>query len=141
MMARPGHIATLGVNLLNKSSSSALLCKLNSIILSPTCSLRHCSSQAAYKIDHSGFVNPLEPNPPRNDQLGIREAATNRNPRVLEHLNIARRREGWNFQAPAITYQNKLVLSMSGRYVSAHVEHCSGQKVWFLTVVNESMLV
>ena len=128
-MARPACVASLGVHFLNKHSTPAFLCKL-SLIPSPSFSVRRCSSsQTVYKIDHSGFVNPLESNPPRNDQLGIREVATNRNPRALEHLNVARRREGWNFQAPKRSFKNKLVLGMDGRYVVAHVEHSSGDKV------------
>jgi len=127
-MARAAHFATLGVSLLSRQSSPAMLSKLNYVY-----PVRLCSSQPVYKIDHSGFVNPLEPNPPRNDQLGIRDAATNRNPRVLELMNISRRREGWTFQAPKRNYQNKLVLEMSGRYVSAHLEHSSGEKVVWAT--------
>jgi len=128
-MARPACVASLGVHFLNKHSTPAFLCKLSSI-LSASFSVRRCSSsETVYKIDHSGFVNPLESNPPRNDQLGIREVATNRNPRALEHLNVARRREGWNFQAPKRSFKNKLVLGMDGRYVVAHVEHSSGDKV------------
>ena len=128
-MARSVRLATLGVSILDKHFAPTLICKLDSILPSSAHSHRLCSTRPVYKIDHSGFVNPLEANPPRNDQLGIRDAATNRNPRVLEHLNIARRREGWVFQAPKRNYQNKLVLEITGRYVSAHVEHSSGTKV------------
>ena len=126
------NFASLGVSLINGRSSSISSVIVGKLTLpSQTVSSRRCSysSQPVYKIDHSGFVNGLGPNPPRNDQLGIRDKIVNRNPRVLEHLNVAGRQNGWKFQAPSRNYTNKLVIDASGRYVHAYVEHNSGEKV------------
>ena len=123
--------ATLGASLITKRSSgvSSLIVGRLTLPSHPSSSSRNCSSQPVYKIDHSGFVNDLGPNPPRNDQLGIRDKIVNRNPRVLEHLNVAGRQNGWKFQAPSRQYTNKLVIDATGRYVYAYVEHNSGEKV------------
>ena len=132
-MARPYHLACFGGSLLNKQSlgASAFICRLipSTIQNDSSSSHRLCSSKAVYKIDHSGFVNPLEPNPPKNNELGIRDKVVNRNPRVLEHLNIADRQNGWKFQAPKRNYINKLVIDTKGRAVLAYIEHSSGEKV------------
>jgi len=129
-MARPLKLATTCTSMFNTHSrSSVFISKLNSFACQRNSTTRTCSSQNVYKIDHSGFVNGLEPDPPRNDQLGIRDKIVNRNPRVLEHLNYARSQEGWRFQAPRRNYTNKLVLEMTGRNVLAYIQHKSGEKV------------
>jgi len=134
--------ATLGASLINKRSSSVSSVIVGRLTLPshPSSSSRNCSSQPVYKIDHSGFVNDLGPNPPRNDQLGIRDKIVNRNPRVLEHLNVAGRQNGWKFQAPSRQYTNKLVIDAAGRYVYAYVEHNSGEKVVWASSQEHSLM-
>jgi len=128
-MARPLKLATVCTSMMNShSGSSVFISKLNLFACQQN-STRNCSSQNVYKIDHSGFVNGLGPDPPRNDQLGIRDKIVNRNPRVLEYLNVTRRQEGWRFQAPRRNYTNKLVLEMTGRNVQAYIQHYNGEKV------------
>jgi len=141
-MARPLHVVALGASFLNKQTTSAyaILSRLAFPAHSDSCPVRLCSSQNIYKIDHSGFVNPLEPNPPRNDQLGVRDKIVNRNPRVLEHMNIARRQNGWTFQAPKRDYINKLVIETKGRFVLAYVEHYSGEKVVWASSQEHSLM-
>ena len=129
IMARPLKLATVCTSMMNShSGSSVFISKLNLFACQQN-STRNCSSQNVYKIDHSGFVNGLGPDPPRNDQLGIRDKIVNRNPRVLEYLNVTRRQEGWRFQAPRRNYTNKLVLEMTGRNVQAYIQHYNGEKV------------
>jgi len=101
---------------------------------------RACSSQPVYKIDHSGFVNPLDGDIPKNNDLGVMDNIVNRNPRALEHMNIARRQTGWKFQAPTRNFVNRLILDQSGRIITAYIEHQSGKKVVWASSQEQSLM-
>lgn len=81
------------------------------------------------KVNLVGFLNPLDGDPPSNNELGLIEKIPNKNRRNLEYLGIAKRQKGWKFQAPNRDYQHKLVLEQSGRYVTGYVEHKTGKRV------------
>ena len=140
----------------NLSSTTSALLSLRSIqnkarVIHPStiqrlASFSSSSSSSTYAIDHSGFLN-LEENdsrlgkdPPTNETLGIRDKIVNKNPRVLERLNYARRQEGWTFQAPDRYYTYKLCLESGPRSVTAYVEHCSGERVVWASSHEHSLM-
>ncbi|XP_048343858.1 39S ribosomal protein L18, mitochondrial isoform X2 [Sphaerodactylus townsendi] len=54
---------------------------------------------------------------------------TNRNPRNLEQLALARKERGWKTTWPTHNYWHRLRLEQTQNHVEAYVEHCSGQIV------------
>ncbi|XP_074643028.1 large ribosomal subunit protein uL18m-like [Tubulanus polymorphus] len=53
----------------------------------------------------------------------------NRNPRNMEILGVARKREGWQFQFPRRDFYHKLIFNASNRNTTASVVHTSGKVV------------
>ncbi|XP_042319209.1 39S ribosomal protein L18, mitochondrial [Sceloporus undulatus] len=51
---------------------------------------------------------------------------TNRNPRNLERLGVARKERGWKTTWPKREYWHRLRLVRTQNHVEAYVEHCSG---------------
>ncbi|XP_060097688.1 large ribosomal subunit protein uL18m [Heteronotia binoei] len=54
---------------------------------------------------------------------------TNRNPRNLEQLALARKERGWRTTWPKQDYWHRLRLEQTQNHVEANVEHCSGHIV------------
>nr|XP_056709284.1 39S ribosomal protein L18, mitochondrial [Euleptes europaea] len=54
---------------------------------------------------------------------------TNRNPRNLQQLALARKERGWKTTWPTQEYWHRLRLEQTQNHVEAYVEHCSGQIV------------
>ncbi|XP_054855652.1 39S ribosomal protein L18, mitochondrial [Eublepharis macularius] len=54
---------------------------------------------------------------------------TNRNPRNLEQLALARKERGWKTTWPSQEYWHRLRLEQTKYHVNAYVEHCSGHIV------------
>ncbi|KAF7253783.1 39S ribosomal protein L18, mitochondrial [Varanus komodoensis] len=54
---------------------------------------------------------------------------TNRNPRNLEQLAVARKERGWHTTWPTHEYWNRLRLERTQRHVEGYVEHWSGHIV------------
>lgn len=50
----------------------------------------------------------------------------NRNPRNLEKLTIGYKPDGWHLEKPGRSYWHKIVLEVTGRNVTASVQHFSG---------------
>ncbi|XP_041347666.1 39S ribosomal protein L18, mitochondrial-like, partial [Gigantopelta aegis] len=64
-----------------------------------------------------------------NSDVTVSPVFINRNPRNLETLGLARKRDGWPLQSPRKDYYNKVVLKKSHRNTSAWVEHWTGSVV------------
>ncbi|XP_059168007.1 large ribosomal subunit protein uL18m-like [Physella acuta] len=64
-----------------------------------------------------------------NKDYVVSKVYLNRNPRNLEKLRLARKRLGWQFQAPRKDYYHRLVFSRSNRHTEAWIEHWSGEVV------------
>ncbi|KAH3885789.1 39S ribosomal protein L18, mitochondrial-like [Dreissena polymorpha] len=79
-------------------------------LLSLTVSRCYCDSQVKANSDIK--ANPL---------------FENRNPRALERMGIARKVQGWKFQAPRKDFYHKLVYDKTK--MTAHVVHSSGKIV------------
>ncbi|XP_077204549.1 large ribosomal subunit protein uL18m [Paroedura picta] len=54
---------------------------------------------------------------------------TNRNPRNLEQLALARKERGWKTTWPTQEYWHRLRLKQTHNHVEGYIEHCSGQIV------------
>ncbi|XP_015268476.1 PREDICTED: 39S ribosomal protein L18, mitochondrial [Gekko japonicus] len=54
---------------------------------------------------------------------------TNRNPRNLEQLSLARKERGWKTTWPNQEYWHRLRLQQTHHHVRGYVEHCSGHIV------------
>ncbi|XP_060609651.2 large ribosomal subunit protein uL18m [Anolis sagrei] len=73
--------------------------------------------------------------PSAEDEVDTRENEivnpdfTNRNPRNLERLALARKERGWRTTWPKRDYWHRLRLVRSQKHVEAYVEHCSGHIV------------
>ncbi|XP_067673364.1 large ribosomal subunit protein uL18m-like [Haliotis asinina] len=64
-----------------------------------------------------------------NKDFKVNPVFLNRNPRNLESMGIARKRQGWILQYPRKNYYHKLFFERSARHTSAWVEHMNGETV------------
>ncbi|CAG2188871.1 MRPL18 [Mytilus edulis] len=64
-----------------------------------------------------------------NKDYAINPDFVNRNPRNLEQMALARKRQGWKFQSPTREYYNKLVFDKTSKHTSGKVIHWTGDTV------------
>ncbi|XP_052073076.1 39S ribosomal protein L18, mitochondrial-like isoform X2 [Mytilus californianus] len=64
-----------------------------------------------------------------NKDYVINPDFVNRNPRNLEQMALARKRQGWKFQSPTREYYNKLVFDKTSKHTSGKVVHWTGDTV------------
>ena len=79
------------------------------------------------------FSTSLTVRADENKDYEVNPTFVNRNPRNLEQMALARKRQGWVFQSPKKEYYNKLILETTNRHTTGKVVHWTG-----VTVVSAS---
>ncbi|KAK7488225.1 hypothetical protein BaRGS_00020532 [Batillaria attramentaria] len=64
-----------------------------------------------------------------NKDFKINPLFENRNPRNLELMGLARKRQGWVLQAPRKDFYHRVLFERSNRHTTGRVEHFSGKTV------------
>lgn len=77
----------------------------------------------------SAAVEPSKDEPQVNSDDDVHPKFVNRNPRNLEMMGLAQKRQGWKFQYPPREFYHRLLFERTNRHISAHVEHSSGATV------------
>ncbi|XP_076473084.1 large ribosomal subunit protein uL18m-like [Babylonia areolata] len=105
---------------LRRSSPAVLDTRVYSCfsVLPKTCPVGALSTSATVHQDDSP-----------NRDFQVNPLFENRNPRNLEQMGLARKRQGWVFQSPRKDFFHRVVLDLSRRHTTAHIEHFSGKTV------------
>ncbi|XP_037376918.1 39S ribosomal protein L18, mitochondrial isoform X3 [Talpa occidentalis] len=94
--------------------------ELLSVCRNPGCGV------AALSSGSKPAVKP-EANPPENE--AVAPEFTNRNPRNLELLGVARKERGWGTVWPSRQFWHRLRVTRTQHHIEAVVEHRNGQVV------------
>ncbi|KAL8561075.1 hypothetical protein ACOMHN_031019 [Nucella lapillus] len=91
--------------------------------------LRRLSSAVPKKCSFAAMSTSTTSQESPNTGFKVNPLFENRNPRNLEQMGLARKRQGWVFQSPRKDFFHRVILDLSRRHTSAHVEHFSGKTV------------
>ncbi|KAK7088142.1 large ribosomal subunit protein uL18m-like [Littorina saxatilis] len=64
-----------------------------------------------------------------NKDYNVNPLFENRNPRNLEQMGLARKRQGWVFQSPRKDFYHRVTLERTNRHTTGRIEHFSGKTV------------